>query len=279
MIWLALSVLSMLYLALLVRWGEIRGQDRLATMAWNYLVAGGISAALAALSPHDAPAGATVALGILTGITYAASLLLWMVAVTPVGLGVSTVAMRISVVWPVLVSIAAFGEIPSRWEAAGIVLAVAAIALVARASGAGLRRLNRDHLLLLLLLWAVSGSNGVLMKVFSETQPPGLRSVFLAIVFASAGLLCWTGVALRGARLRTGDALGGALFGLGNVAGNGFLLLALQDVPAVITFPIRDAAVIAVVSLAGIALFRERPGPWGYAAMAAAAGAVALMSA
>jgi drug/metabolite transporter (DMT)-like permease len=45
-----------------------------------------------------------------------------------------------------------------------------------------------------------------------------------------------------------------------------------------VVFPVRDAGVIATVSLAGVLLLRERPGPWGYAAIAAATLAVVFMS-
>ena len=66
--------------------------------------------------------------------------------------------------------------------------------------------------------------------------------------------------------------------GAANVAGNDFLLRALREVPGAVTFPLRDAGVIALVSLTGVVLFRERPGRFGYAAIAAAALAVVLMS-
>jgi drug/metabolite transporter (DMT)-like permease len=278
MIWLALSIGTMWLLAIVARWGEARYQDRLMMMAWNYLVAGALSGALAWWSASPAVAPLTGALGVAAGISYALALLLWMIAIPLAGLGVSTTAMRLAVVWPAAVSVLVFREHLTAPQTAGIVLALAAVALLLRASGTGLRPIDRTGLLWLLALWASSGANGVLLKVFTELGDPAQRAPFLAVIFISAAVLTWGVVALRRPPIRAGDLGRGVLFGAANVAGNAFLLLALREVPGVVTFPVRDAGIIALVSLTGVVLFGERPGRFGYAAIAAAALAVVLMS-
>jgi drug/metabolite transporter (DMT)-like permease len=306
MIWLALSIGTMWLLAIVARWGEARNQDRLMMMAWNYLVAGTLSGALAWWSASPAVAPLTGALGVAAGISYALALLLWMIAIPLAGLGISTTAMRLAVAWPAAVSVLVFGERLTALQWAGIVLALGAMALLLRASGRGLRRsvsglrrsvsglrpsvsglrpsvsglrpMGRTGLLWLLALWVTSGANGALLKVFTELGDPAQRAPFLAVIFISAALLTWGVVALRRPPFRAGDLGRGVLFGAANVTGNAFLLLALREVPGAVTFPVRDAGIIALVSLTGVVLFGERPGRFGYAAIACAALAVVLMS-
>jgi drug/metabolite transporter (DMT)-like permease len=277
-IWLALSVLASLALALVARWGETARQDRIVMMAWNYAVATALAAALAGFTGTAAPDAVTVLLGAVTGISYAAALLFWMVAIPLAGLGMSTTAMRISVVWPALVAVALYGERPSPLQGAGIGLALAAVGLLLRAGGGTASGLGGRSVLWLAALWISSGANAVLLKVFTASGRALQQPVFLALIFAVAGVLCWAIVALRPRRWRRGDALRGALFGACNVTSNAFLLKALGSVPAIVVFPVRDAGIIATVSVTGILFLRERPSRWGYAAIAAAALAVVCMS-
>jgi drug/metabolite transporter (DMT)-like permease len=276
--YLLLSIVAAVAMALIVKWGESRRQDRMTMMAWNYLAATALSGGAVLLGEGGAPAGFTLWLGAVTGVTYAGSLLLWMMIVPQAGLGVSTAAMRLSVVWPALVSIAAFGEVPSAFQSAGVLLAFVAIALLSRAGGVGARPLGARTVAWLAALFVVSGGNGALMKVFTEQGASGQRPLFLATIFLSAGIICWSVLLLRRPRLRAGDTLRGALFGVVNLAGNGLLLKALSEIPGVVAFPLRDSGVILLVSLAGVLLFRERPGAWGLAALAVAALAVVSLS-
>jgi drug/metabolite transporter (DMT)-like permease len=70
----------------------------------------------------------------------------------------------------------------------------------------------------------------------------------------------------------------GVLCGLGNAAGNVCFLKSLDSVSGVVAFALRDAGVIVLVSLLGVAVWRERPGRMGTVAIAAAACAVVLLA-
>ncbi|HUJ77145.1 MAG TPA: hypothetical protein VL359_19925, partial [bacterium] len=89
--------------------------------------------------------------------------------------------------------------------------------------------------------------------------------------------LCWLLLAVQRQRPALPDIVLGAVFGVGNGLANIFLLEALHRVPGVIAFPIRDTGLILLVSLGGMLLWRERPGPWGAAALVLAAAAVLIM--
>ena len=278
MTWVALSVLASLGLALVARWGERAGQDRVAMMAWNYAAAGALATAMAWRAGAIVPDGVTLLLGTLAGLSYAAALLFWMIAIPFAGLGMSTTAMRLSVIWPALVAVLAYGESPTPAQGVGIAFALLAMGLLLQSGGGLARRLDRRGLLWLLALWASSGANAVLLKVFTAANRAPQQPAFLALIFLVAGVVCWAIVAWRRPRLRAGDLVRGTLFGAGNVASNVCLLLGLAEIPAVVVFPVRDAGIIAVVSLTGVVFLGERPTPRGYAAIGAAVLAVVFMS-
>jgi drug/metabolite transporter (DMT)-like permease len=284
MIWLALSVCAALALALIARWGEGARQDRIVMMAWNYAMASAVTGGMAWAAGIVMPDAFTLGVGAVTGLSYAAALLFWMVAIPLAGLGVSTTAMRLSVVWPALAAMLFYGEIPLPLQGVGIGFALASVGLLLLSGGGLSTRLARRSVLWLVALWASSGLNAVLLKVFTAGGDPAQRPMFLALIFIVAGVVCWAIVAWRALRsggiggLRSGDLLRGSLFGFANVWANVFLLRALQEIPAVVVFPVRDAGIIATVSLAGVLLLRERPSRWGYAAIAAAVLAVVFMS-
>ena len=54
------------------------------------------------------------------------------------------------------------------------------------------------------------------------------------------------------------DVLFGLLLGVPNYLSARFLLKALSDIPAVITYPTYSVATIVVVSVAGVLLFKEK---------------------
>ncbi|HEX7927241.1 MAG TPA: EamA family transporter [bacterium] len=283
MIWLALSVAVSLALALVARWGETRRQDRIAVMAWNYAIASVITGTLAWQSGVIVPTEFTWAVGTVAGLFYAIVLLLWMVAIPLTGLGVSTTAMRLAVVWPSVVAIVFYGEVPQPLQWIGIAMAISSVGLLMLASlraSVGVQRaaISGSAVGLLVVLWLSSGINATLLKVFSAAGIPHQRPVFLALIFMVAGIVCWAVVAWRRQPLTRGDLGRGLIFGALNVYSNVFLLRALEDLPAVVVVPVRDAGIIATVSLTGVLFLRERPGPWGYAAIAAATLAVVLTS-
>jgi drug/metabolite transporter (DMT)-like permease len=204
-----------------------------------------------------------------------------MVVIRHAGVGASTTAMRLSVVWPTLISVVMFGEAPSAWQFAGVILAFGAVVLLAVRTGVAPSALKGAGPGWMVALFVVSGGCGVLLKLFQQLGSPDQRPAYLVLIFLSAGVLCWLWVGWRcwqrGERIHWPDFRDGLLFGVGNVAGNGFLLKSLETVPGVVAFPLRDSSCILAASLLGVWIWKERPGRLGWLALAAASAAVVLM--
>ena len=273
--YLILSVVVMVLNALLLRGGEARGQQRLVVMAVNYLVAACLAGILWWFTGGVPPSTRTVVLGALGGMFYGGGLFLWMGAIAHAGLGTATAATRLAVVWPIVFSILYYGESPSVFQMLGLVLAALAIVVLSLATHDAAR--ESGSLGWLTAVFAIMGGVGIVQKLFAGQQRMEDTPAMLTLVFLSAGLFCWAILLRTRLPMRRADVLRGALFGTGNVITNGGLLLALGSLPGIIVFPVHNSGIIALTTLAGMALWRERPGRWGLGAITLATLAITFM--
>ncbi len=278
-----LAVIAQVSNAFVLKLGELYGQDRPVVMVFNYLFAALIASAGWALLGTGVPSPATLVLGPVGGLFWAGGLFLWMGAIATAGLGMATAALRLTVIWPTLLSLLVFGELPTVAQWAGVGLTFGVLGLLAAHSLRSARALPAQvgvtsAFKWLLLTFTVNGGVGITQKLFTEWSPPEEKLALLTLVFVTAAAVSGVPVLRRRRRVRRGDLLRGFLFGVGNVTGNGLLLLGLERVPGVIAFPINSISVIALATLGGIVLWRERPGPLGIAAIVLAAAAIGLMA-
>lgn len=276
--YLLFSVVTMVFNGMVLKWGETRGQNRLAVMSFNYLFATMGTAAVWMIQNGGLPSRMTLILGPSAGIFYGVGLFLWMVAIAKSGLGTSTAAMRISVVWPTLVSIVFFTEIPSSVQGMGMVFALISIGMLTKANRSMERSNGERAWPWLVSVFVVTGGIGVVLKVFIELGHGQDRMAFLALAFGSAALVSWGSMAFVRERIGRGDVLRGLMFGGGNMLTNASLLKALESLPGTVAFPLNNSGVIVLTALAGVLFWSEKPGQWGYGAIAAAVVSIVLIS-
>jgi len=278
MIFLVLCVGVQLAMAMLLKIGELYQQDRLVVMGFNYLAAAFITVVAWAVQGTGVPGTVTLVLGPLAGIFYALGLFLWMGAIATAGLGMSTTALRLAVLWPTLLSLLAFGERPSPAQLTGIALTLAVLGLLCvnsvRVSRA---RPGQGGMGWLLLTFCLNGGVGIAQKLFIEWAQPVEKVALLALIFTTAALASGVPMLGRRRRLRRADLVRGTLFGCGNVLSNTFLLLGLERVPGVVAFPFSSVGMILLTSVAGIVIWHERPGALGLGAIGLAGLAIVLM--
>lgn len=278
MAYLLFSVVTMVFNGMVLKWGETRGQNRLAVMSFNYLFASLGTASIWMVQNGGLPSGTTLLLGPTAGIFYGVGLFLWMVAISKSGLGTSTAAMRISVVWPTLLSILLFSEIPSRLQGAGIGFALVSIGLLTKGNRGAKQTDGDSGWPWLVAVFLVTGGIGVVLKIFIELGHGEERMAFLALAFSTAAVLSWGAMLVKRAPIGGGDVLRGVLFGGGNMLTNMSLLMALESLPGTVAFPLNNSGVIVLTTLVGVLLWQEKPGRWGYGAIAAAVVSIILIS-
>lgn len=254
---LCLAILSSSAIALFMRLSSGKVQARLSVLNANYLVCallGAVYAEFDLICPDVSGFSSTVALGILSGILFLGSFVLFQWNTAKNGVVLSSIFMKLGLLVPMTLSILFFHEIPTWTQIVGFGIAVLAIILI---------NFNREHhdsrlhwqLLLMLLL---CGGADAMSKVFEVLGTAALADQFLFYTFAVALALCTVMVICRKERPGGWELLFGTLLGVPNFFSSKFLLLALNDLPAVVVFPTFSIATLLIATLAGVFFFRER---------------------
>lgn len=196
----------------------------------------------------------TVGLGLVSGAMYLGGFLLLQWNIARNGVVLSATFMKLGVLVPTAMAMLIFGERPGAVQMAGMLLAFLAILLINLERGSQ-KAASRAGLVLLLL---VGGSTDATAKIFEELGQAPLKDTFLLITFVTALLLCVAVCIARRQSLTGADLLFGLLIGAPNYFSSRFLLLSLNDVPAVIAYPTYSVGTIVLIALLGVWLFHER---------------------
>ena len=122
------------------------------------------------------------------------------------------------------------------------------------------------------------GSGDLSLKVFRELFPAESTPGFILMVFGVSSLITLALVILRGVRINRRIVLGGILLGIPNFSAAYFILNVLQVYPGAIAFPLNNIGIIALSTLAGLFIWRERPRRRTWAALSLAVAAVVLLN-
>lgn len=214
-----------------------------AVLAWSYTGPGGVGMPFA------------LGLGLGNGVLYLAGFVLLQYNIRRNGVVLSSTFIKLGLLVSMVVSVAFFGERPGGLQWLGFGLALAAIVLMNFRPGEG--KAGSAGFLLLLLL--AGGGGDAMSKVFEELGNPALSGHFLFFTFATAFVLCALWIVLgKAEKPGKWEIVFGLLVGIPNFFSAKFLLGALNNIAAVIVYPVYSVATILTVTLAGVLLFREK---------------------
>ncbi|HEX8386420.1 MAG TPA: EamA family transporter [Rubricoccaceae bacterium] len=300
---LFLAVACSLGIATVFKLAERRDLDRTALLAVNYAAAAVLALVLQGAGGGDVAPGA-VGLGVVQGVLFIGGFWLFSRAIREAGIGLAAGAMRLSVVVPVVVSWAVWGEAPSLVQGAGLVLAAVAFVLVARPAGgapggtvageAPAASAAADArsappvprvggALLLGLLFLSGGLVDVVMKAFQKGYSASVPTpTFLLFVFGVAFAVGAAAVVATGVRTGRWPGLDVVVWGVGlgviNYGSAEFLIRALGTLPAPVAFPLNSVSIVLGAALLGRVVWGERLSRANAAGLALAAVAVALLA-
>ncbi len=259
MIYLILTILCGAVISIALRFSEGKIKSRTGMLSMNYLTCFlgvgafvGYGNILPGITGEGG--GLTLGLGALTGFLYMAALLLLQYNVEKSGVILASVFQKLGLMVTVIMSIAFFGEEPGILQAAGFAAAAVAIILMNYEKGHFLQAFKP----MLLILLVVDGFSMGMLKVYNEVGTPELSDHFLFFNFFFACCFCLAITAWKKERIGLRELLHGISIGLPNFLASRCLLKALETIPAIIAYPTRGVAVILLVTLAGMALFKER---------------------
>jgi drug/metabolite transporter (DMT)-like permease len=263
MIYVAFSVVCSVLVSVLLKLARRFERDVGQAIAWNYVVAGALTAlllqpSLATLLVPGAPWPALLGLGVLLPTIFLALA----ASVRHAGIVRSDAAQRLSLLLSLLAAFALFGEQLSVVKVIGIALGLLALWCMVWRSGHGEVERGSVRWLYPLLVFAGFGTIDILFKRVAQAGVPlgaSLLAMFALALPVAFALQLWR--RLRGqTRFTTRSALAGVALGLANFGNILFYLRghrALPQHPALV-FASMNIGVVALGALVGTLAFRER---------------------
>lgn len=263
-------------ISLVFKFSENRDYNRYGVTTFNYLVASilGIGMArgiafegfesfgltLARFlkgSSMDAPTSLTwaVSTGVVTGILFVLTFLVYQVNVRRYGPSVSGMFGKLGILVPMLLSVWLFREFPGAMQLLGIGLSFFAILLM---------NLGDDFRWevkgLLILFFFLGGAAEFMNKIFQMYARAEFRPAFLCVVFVTALLVSLIGSLPHLRRIGWREAMVGLAVGIPNFFSSYFLIGALRTLPTAVVFPVYGAGSILVMVAGSRWLFGETMG-------------------
>lgn len=277
MLFLLLAILGSSMVSIVMRISSGRIAANLSMLAVNYLVCSFLGAVYAGFDLwtwSTSGFAMMVGLGVISGILYLAGFVMLQRSVQKNGVVLSSVFMKLGLLVPIAMSLVFFHEIPTLAQIAGFCIAVGAIILINLKKNSG----HGDFGMGLILLLLLGGGCDAMSKVFEVVGNAALSEQFLFYTFLMAFLLCAALVIRSGERPGMREMMFGALIGIPNFFSAKFLLLALTKLPAVVVYPSFSVATLLVITLTGVAVFRERLSRLQWIAVAAIVAALVLLN-
>lgn len=266
MLYLLLAVISASTYSILFKLFACRDIDSLQAIAFNYLTAAllGIGLSLESLTGGVVLDGIEWGLSVVMGAMFMTAFVLMARSTARAGVSVTTVAARVALIIPVVLSFLLIpDQMEPRWGAIVVIL-LALVLVIWQPNAKGTERRkggNRGGVLLPVGVFLLFGTNNFCLKwaqnrMTEEGAPEQLSAaIFLfAALFAVDYYLATT----RQRRFSSWALLGGVALGVANFFTTYFMILGLAVLPSGVFFPIYHIGIVALVTTLGVVLFGER---------------------
>ena len=228
------------------------------------------------LSPYILP---SLIIGLLFIITF--NLLAY--GTQKIGIAISTVANKMSMIIPVIIGIYLFKETLGIVKLIGIILAISAIYMTSTKGGK--LSFDKKYVPIILLIFIGQGmADGTLSWAQKFTITPENTPLFFACTFLSAGILgslfLLYELIVKKIRFQTKSVLWGIALGIPNYLTLQFFVRSLQSpvLESSQVFPVVNMGVIILSAVGGILLFKEKLTPFNWSGIALAVIAISLIT-
>ena len=257
MFYLFLAICSSVAVSVIMRLSAKKAPGSYCMLSANYLVCffiAGLFTGLDQLFPTQEGLSLTLLLGVINGLSYLISFILYQRSVKKNGMVLSSTFMKLGLLVPIVLSLLVFFEIPSLLQSIGFGVALLAIVLI---QSGGKEKTGRFSFGLILLL-ITGGVANAMSELYEQIGSASLFSQFLLYTFLTAFIVCLMIAVLKKEQPTKQSLFYGFLIGIPNYFSARFLLLSLQQVPAFIAHPTYSAVSVCAVSVLGVCLFREK---------------------
>lgn len=195
---------------------------------------------------------------VLVGVILIIGFYLFALSAQKAGVAVTAISSRMSVVIPVAAGFLLFGDVATSTKLAGIMLALVAFYFTSKTEKA--EKADKRYLYLPLLLFVAVGVNDTSIKM---AQAKFITNDYFEFVYTSFFFAFLVGVILlffkkKARKITFNTVIGGVLIGAINFCSIFFLVRGLTTMPVSTFMPVYNVSVVAVSSLWGFAVFKER---------------------
>ena len=263
MLYLLLAIVSSTLITLLMRCGEGKIRNNMAMFTVNYLICvvmSRISMGNMDLFTNAEGIHVAVGLGLFSGIMYLVSFVFMQWNMRKNGVVLTSTFTKLGVLVPTIMAIVVFREQPKLMQTLGIILAIAAIIIIHfdKENDGAAKAVGGSFKIWLLLQLLVSGFTDSLANIYDKAGSAALKDHYLFYTFLAALALAVIMTFKKKVKVSKWDLIFGFIIGIPNYFSSSFLLLALQSVPAIITYPVYSVGTIVAISAASVVLFKEQ---------------------
>ncbi|MAL16442.1 MAG: hypothetical protein CL670_10305 [Balneola sp.] len=265
LLFIALSISCSLSIAQILKLAENRKLDVLKILVCNYLAGFLISlfnskefSVFPEVSPN--PEIWLIILAGVLGITFIANMVVYSRSIDRVGMGVSIAAMRMSLIFPIGISLFVFGEAIGGFKYFGIILALASLLLmVPRIKTKSISGFSDAWLPVLIFLMTGAADTG--LKVYERLFSTQVsEDLFVSGIFFFSFLI-GLGILIKRKELHFSfTEIGyGIATGIVNLYSSIFLLYALKLMPGSVVFPLVNVSLVVLGTLIGVWFWKDKP--------------------
>ena len=264
------------------------GVNNLQAIIVNYFTAGTLSLIVAykndiKISLPDIIYSTYIIPSLIIGFLFIVTFNLLAFGTQKIGIAISTVANKMSMIIPVIIGISLFSEKLGMFKLIGIVLAISAIYMTSTKSGK--LSFDKKFLPIILLIFFGQGmADGTLswaqkFRINDENTPLFFASVFLIAGILGSVFLIYETIK-NGFKLEFKNLIWGIGLGIPNYLTLHFFVRSLQSpiFESSQVFPIVNMGVIVFTALAGILLFREKLSFFNWGGILVAVLAISLIT-
>lgn len=263
--YITLSVFCSLSIAQILKLAENKKMRVLHILVCNYLAGFLISlfnSAEFSLFPRVSTDVSIWLLGLsaLLGVIFIANMVVYSRSIDRVGMGVSIAAMRMSLIFPIAVSLFVFGETIGIIKYGGIILALGSLLLmVPRIRTKSISGISDAWLPILIFLMTGFADTG--LKIYEQLFASKIsEDLFVSGIFFISFLVGGSILIKSGEMNFSYKEIGyGIATGIVNLYSSIFLIYALKLMPGSIVFPILNVALVVLGTFIGIFIWKDRP--------------------
>ncbi|WP_350202585.1 hypothetical protein [Gracilimonas sp.] len=283
LLYIFLSISCSLTIAQILKLAENRKLNVLKILVCNYLAGFLISlfnstefSVFPEISPD--PGIWLIILALILGIIFIANMVVYSRSIDRVGMGVSIAAMRMSLIFPIGISLFVFGEAIGGLKYIGIILALGSLLLmVPRISTKSISGFS--HAWLPVLIFLMTGMADTGLKVYEQLFSQQIsEDLFVSGIFFFSFLV---GIVIllkrREIHFNFTEIVYGIATGVVNLYSSIFLIYALKLMPGSIVFPLVNVSLVVLGTIIGIGIWKDKPSAKQWSGLAVAVISIILL--